>query len=108
MRQISLDQLSVEQFRGVLHTNFRVSADSGDYVTVELIAVTTQPSAGSQFEAFSLLFKGPVDRSLAQRTYTIAHDSIGMFELFIVPVAADSEGRQYEAVFNRRLTSANV
>ena len=31
----------------------------------------------------------------------MAHDAIGDFELFIVPVAQTSDGFLYEAVFNR-------
>jgi hypothetical protein len=29
------------------------------------------------------------------------HDSIGDFELFLVPIARDDSGTYYEAVFNR-------
>ncbi|MGA6982749.1 MAG: hypothetical protein WBZ11_14440 [Candidatus Sulfotelmatobacter sp.] len=29
------------------------------------------------------------------------HDSIGDFELFLVPIARDDSGTHYEAVFNR-------
>jgi hypothetical protein len=50
--------------------------------------------------SFSLLFRGPVDRPLGQETYRFEHDQIGAFELFIVPMRAEHDGRYYEAIFN--------
>jgi len=49
---------------------------------------------------FSLLFRGPVDRPLGQETYRFEHDQMGGFELFIVPMRAEHDGRYYEAIFN--------
>jgi hypothetical protein len=37
---------------------------------------------------------------LPQRVYTLEHDSMGAFELFLVPVARDEKSFRYEAVFN--------
>jgi len=50
---------------------------------------------------FSLLFRGPLQPLLLQRTYTVEHDRLGQFELFIVPIRRDANGLYYEAVFNR-------
>lgn len=58
-------------------------------------------------EGFSLLFNGPANPPLAQRMYGFAHERLGSFDLFIVPVSAAGELRQYEAVFNRRPVPAN-
>ena len=54
---------------------------------------------GSVRSQFSLIFRGPGDRPLAQAMYELSHDELGDFVLFLVPVGADAEGYRYEAVF---------
>ncbi|MCL9999648.1 MAG: hypothetical protein NBV68_09710 [Erythrobacter sp.] len=49
---------------------------------------------------FTLLFVCPDRRALAQGTYAIDHERLGMLEIFLVPVGADTAGVQYEAIFN--------
>jgi hypothetical protein len=48
---------------------------------------------------FSLVFRGPLQPLLAQRIYRVEHDSMGTFELFLVPIGPDGVGMCYEAVF---------
>lgn len=58
--------------------------------------------AGDQRErSFSLLFTGPIDMAIEQGTYRFEHQGIGVFSLFIVPMAPDRDARRYEAIFNR-------
>ena len=55
-------------------------------------------------EEFSLIFRGAQGQPLEQDTYPFAHEQVGRFVMFIVPVwASDAarSGRCYEAVFNR-------
>jgi hypothetical protein len=63
-------------------------------------ALLAQGRAVDPEHTFSLLFCGPVDRPLDQKTYRFEHDQIGGFELFIVPMRAEHDGRYYEAIFN--------
>lgn len=49
---------------------------------------------------FSLFFVCPDQRVLNQGTYAIDHERLGRLEIFIVPVGADGDGVEYEAVFN--------
>lgn len=49
---------------------------------------------------FALLFVCPDQRVLQQGTYAIDHERLGMLEIFLVPVGADADGVQYEAIFN--------
>jgi hypothetical protein len=51
--------------------------------------------------SFSILFRGPLDGSLQQGTYTVEHRRMGTFPLFIVPMQAGQDGAYYEATFNR-------
>jgi len=112
MNEVSLDQLSSGRFAELVRTKFQVLVEPGIAVGLELTAVTTPCARGQEnvspgsakFESFSLLFTGPADRPLGQRTYRFTHERLGSFDLFIVPVSADHNARQYEAVFNRRLS----
>jgi hypothetical protein len=49
---------------------------------------------------FSLLFVCDDRRILGQGAYAIEHERLGMLEIFLVPVGADDDGVQYQAVFN--------
>lgn len=51
---------------------------------------------------FSLLFLAPLEPVLPQAVYRFEHDRLDAFDLFIVPLGPDGEGRhmRYEAVFN--------
>ena len=112
MKEVALDQLSAARFAELVQTKFQVSVEPGLVVSLELVTVTAprpenegRVSAPSgKFESFSLLFDGPADQPLGQRTYRFTHEHLGSFDLFIVPVGTDRNARQYEAVFNRRLS----
>ena len=54
---------------------------------------------GGKREPFSIVFRGPHDSPIGQGTYKIGHDKMGAFDLFLVPIAPDKDGRYYEAVF---------
>lgn len=52
-------------------------------------------------ECFSIVFQGPASIPLRQGTYTVAHSTLGTFDLFIVPGARNGTALHYEAVINR-------
>lgn len=53
-------------------------------------------------DTFSVIFEGPAASSLAQDSYTMNHERLGGFPIFITPVDQPSGTTQrYEAVFNR-------
>lgn len=82
-----------------LNTTFRVSGATSEPLEIELVKVTSLSSPGHV--QFSIQFQGPGNLFLPQRTYTIEHETIGRFDLFLVPVGKNSTGFEYEAVFNR-------
>jgi hypothetical protein len=48
-----------------------------------------------------LLFSGPVDSALDQRTYLLFHPVMGAQHIFLVPIGPGVEGpARYQAVFN--------
>jgi len=106
---VPLDQLSFEDFAQWVKTRFRVAMASEESIELELVEATparTFSPAGAKgpvFESFSLIFLGPGNRVLPQRSYWFESDDAGRFELFIVPIGMEPKGIKYEAAFNRRL-----
>jgi Domain of unknown function (DUF6916) len=86
-------------FQELLNTRFRIYPEGADPVEVELVGLT--PLSTPRQVQFSILFQGPGHVLLQQSIYPVAHDQLGEFELFLVPVARVESGFQYEAVFNR-------
>ena len=94
-------QLTEKEFSKHVNTKFRVAVEQP--VELELIEVKgymSKPDEESGMERFSALFRGPSERYLAQQTYSVEHEQMGEFALFLVPVKQDQNGFRYEAVFN--------
>jgi hypothetical protein len=91
-------ELSYATFAELLHTAFQVSDADATAMELTLTEVTMH---GAEATTFSLIFTGPLDRFLPQRTYLFEHEKLSPFQLFIVPIGKDAKGFQYEAVFNR-------
>jgi hypothetical protein len=83
-----------------LNTMFRVYLDDGNTIDLKLIEVSDRLVSPGQ-ERFAILFSGPNESFLDQGGRRLAHDQLGEFELFLVPVSKDDQGTNYEAVFNR-------
>ena len=69
--------------------------------TTELALIEVSDGSTSRQVTFSLLFRGPQQPRLAQQIYPSSTTGSGGFDLFIVPVKQDAQGRYYEAVVNR-------
>jgi ribosomal protein S18 acetylase RimI-like enzyme len=87
-------------FAAQLNTKFRILMNDKSTVELELVEVGEFLESEYQ-ERFSIKFSGPVNQPLAQSMYSFAHDVMGEFKLFIVPIESDNELLAYEAVFNR-------
>jgi hypothetical protein len=93
-------------FLPLLHTEFRVHADSSEPVPLTLVEVSDlmrtpggEPRRGKR--GFSLLFTGARTHFLPQSMYRFEHEALGAFELFITPVLPDDDQSfAYEAIFN--------
>jgi len=96
--------LDLESFESQLGTNFLISHEAAK-VEVRLVHVANFASAKQNKagqEGFSLLFRGPKESILKQRTYLIEHEKLGRFSFLIVPVGTkDTRAPHYEAVVNR-------
>ena len=85
-----------------LNSKFLLDGEGREGVALELIELRDGISNPTS-ESYSLLFRGPSAFVLPQQIYTLKHEPLGEFELFIVPVGRDADGAYYEAVFNRLL-----
>jgi len=95
-----LETLTAATLSEHLNTTFRIHLPDSTTVDLELTDVTGGRQTSRQ-EQFSIVFRGPIEVFLGQGTYSIEHDKIGTFDLFLVPVAEDDRGFSYQAVFNR-------
>jgi hypothetical protein len=98
-----IENLSQEKFAENLKTKFRVVHDGEHQIELELDEVkvfAAGPNEQQGLERFSLFFYGPDDILLQQQTVRLAHEQMGEFYIFIVPVGRDDRGYIYEAVFN--------
>lgn len=92
----------VKQHEG---SQFRLDFDSGETVMLTLTRVDKLMDKNAHprmtRDTFALIFTGPLDQFLQQNTYAMQHEVLGApIVLFIVPVAKNDDGFQYEAVFN--------
>ena len=95
-------------FTRCLNTKFRLRKLNADSAVVKLVAVNQWQSGSSNSrskavgrECFSAMFLGSHDAPLQQDTYSAEHESLGNFQIMIVPMGMSEQGVYYEAVFNR-------
>ncbi|PYS89450.1 MAG: hypothetical protein DMF64_17670 [Acidobacteria bacterium] len=95
--------LTEASFIQQLNTKFRVLVDAPRPIELELVEVKGwrgQAEEQRGMERFSVFFKGPGDILMPQHTYTLEHEQLGTFDIFLVPTTPDESGFRYEAVFN--------
>src|SRR5215831_425391 len=94
-------KLTEKEFSQHLHTKFRARVNDQDR-ELELVAVKPYlPQANEQtgLERFSVFFDGP-NFYLPQRLYSLEHERMGQFDIFLVPIGQNGDSFRYEAVFN--------
>jgi hypothetical protein len=100
----NLESFTAETFSVHVGSVFRIYPDPGDPLDFELNSVirlggSPEGESSGRRQPFSIVFRGPGDVLLPQRTYRMEHAEIGSFDLFIVPIGPDEEGLRYEAIF---------
>ena len=92
----------LNHFAAHLNEVFHVEIDQVNtpFVLVEARPLPHQPVAGVVREPFSLLFRHEAAVLFPQRTYSMKHERLGEFGIFLVPVARDRDGFIYQALFN--------
>lgn len=92
--------LEHSEFAKYLNSNFRIRVSEEQTVDAELVEVTELMLSPRQ-ERFSIVFRTSNEVFLGQGMWTLEHDEMGKFELFMVPIGRNEKGTSYEAVFNR-------
>jgi hypothetical protein len=90
-----LETLSVDDFAPLRGDRFRIAPDGWAPFEVELVEVTEIDREPGGRAPFSLVFQGGPDPPLPQRIRRVEHETLGVMEIFLVPIASD----RYEAVF---------
>ena len=94
--------LAKSEFEELVDQTFKVT--SGDLSTeLKLAQVQTPSHIPKGFESYTLVFTGPKEPMLEQAIYRFENDNFEAADLFIVPVAGDDDGYDYELVVNRKL-----
>ena len=97
------DWQTEEEFKQNLNTVFKVQVDAPKPIDLTLVGVESRPSEAHEeagMERFSVFFKGSPEFLLPQATYRLVHPQMGEFDVFLGPIANDSDGYRYEAVYN--------
>ncbi len=89
--------MALEDFAGHLGTAYTVAADDSQFELV-LSAAAPLADSGREGGSFRLEFTGPTQPILPQGIYPFSNADAA-YEIFVVPVASDQQGTQYEAVF---------
>jgi hypothetical protein len=89
--------LSLQQFEPLVGQPFDWP-DAGGAAVLLQARPLGMAAAGARVP-FALLFEGPAQPVLPQRTYALGHPALKGVEVFLVPVARQAGGVHYEAVF---------
>lgn len=97
--------MTLGDFASCLNKTFRVNLDQGmghaNFTLVEARSLGVHSAVDGQVrEPFSLLFHNNAAVIFPQRIYSMAHEAFGEFGIFLVPIARNTDGFIYQAVFN--------
>jgi len=96
----TLDQLTVDDFAPTLQEPYALDLDGQGTLDFTLLeARRLGDGLDGARDPFALVFRGPLDPQLEQRTYGIEHPRLGRLLFFIVPIAREADGMRYEAIF---------
>ena len=95
---IDLAALTIDDFAPLCGMLFDMQTSDG-VVRLTLTKVEASSASGRAGGAFSLSFVAPQGPWLLQAIYSIKHPSLGMMEIFLVPVGPLAGGNGYQAVF---------
>jgi hypothetical protein len=97
------DSLTLETFAPHIGTTFALTLNPEE--TIHLHLYEMKPlghGVPGGREPFALLFLHPhlpKNAYLPQSTYPLNHPTLGLLELFLVPLGPDAQGMRYEAIF---------
>ena len=96
------EPLQSTDFQSQLAQIFSIHLADATTIDLQLVSVTgLGATTGTGTRApFSLHFLGPVSQQyLQQHTYQMVNETLGTFDIFIVPLGAEAGRMRYEAIF---------
>jgi len=93
---------SKEQFTEHVDSTFKARLEDGQVFDFHFFKLDPKISNNIQ-EAFSLLFRAPLETPPFQNMFHLEHEKMGAMDLFLVPVRQKDDCLVFEAVFNRLL-----
>lgn len=93
-----LATLVIDDFAPHVDAVFDMRAGEG-VLPLRLVRVDPAGASGRAGGAFSLLFAAPQGPWLPQAIYPLTHPSLGIMEIFLVPIGVLSGGNGYQAIF---------
>ena len=94
-----LEQIKPTTLAEYIGTPFQVLVNLPDPFFLTLTSIKEIGKTERQ-EIFSYFFQGPASIMLPQATYRLRHSQFGEIDLFLVPVAKNKDGFEYECAFN--------
>ncbi|GAB2504011.1 DUF6916 family protein [Arenimonas alkanexedens] len=93
--------LTVDDFAGCLNQSFHAALSDGEieFVLVEARPLDKAPPNALR-QPFSLLFRNSAALLFPQQTYRMRHPRGDHIDMFLVPIARETEGFLYQAIFN--------
>lgn len=98
-----LQHITPASFEALVGTPFRIHYGGESPLEAVLHEVRRhEQHPGPRSEPFSAFFRGALRPILPQSIYHVEHETMGMMEIFLVPIGPDPQrqGMLYEAVFN--------
>ncbi|MGA7672510.1 MAG: hypothetical protein WBW04_18950 [Nitrolancea sp.] len=101
-----IEQLQLSTFEPLIDQTFDIELPTGETFNFSLESVmplhnrTTDLADPDRRVPFSLLLLGSSGISMPQGTYHFIHESVGEFDMFIVPIERRGDRLTYQAVFN--------
>jgi hypothetical protein len=102
-------ELTLDSVKPLIGTKFEVTLPDGTSTTMTLddalpfeVHQRRRPRGGQEPRRapFSLYFTGAPTPIVPQAIYTFRSEGVTLDGIFIVPISADEEGAEYEAVFS--------
>jgi len=100
-----LENLTLATFSPLVGETFRLHVPPAhvlDLVLVEatpIVAESPAHAANRRKTPFTLIFNGPPHVVASQHMYPIEHETLGRYELFVVPIGPKHGAMQYQVIF---------
>jgi hypothetical protein len=96
-----MNVLTLEHFATCVNDTFAAISDgNAAFILKEVRPLQSATLEGMLRAPFSLVFHNRSPILFSQKIFQLRHDALGEVGIFLVPVARDSDGFLYQAVFN--------